>query len=90
MAKKVYVNGSVLIITSDFKYEGAGAMFDIPEDAETIEPNEVIEGEPFLVIDDERPQSMFYEYYAKRRIYNLIWLVLLFEFKLPNGIRKLY
>lgn len=25
MAKKVYVNGSILIKTSDFKYEGAGA-----------------------------------------------------------------
>ena len=52
MAKKVYVDGSILIKTSDFKYEGAGALFDIPEDAETIEPNEVIDGVPFLVIDD--------------------------------------
>ena len=65
MGKKVYVNGSVLIKTSDFKYEGAGALFDIPEDAETIEPNEVIDGVPFLVIDDKRPLSMFNEYYAK-------------------------
>lgn len=65
MAKKVYVNGSILVKTSDFKYEGAGALYDIPEGAETIEPNEVIDGIPFLVIDDERPQSMFNEYYAK-------------------------
>lgn len=65
MAKKVYVDGSILIKTSDFKYEGAGALFDIPEDAETIEPNEIIDGVPFLVIDDKRPQSMFNEYYAK-------------------------
>ena len=65
MAKKVYVNGSILIKTSDFKYEGAGCLFGIPEGAETIEPNEVVEGMPFLVIDDERPQSMFNEYYAK-------------------------
>ena len=65
MAKKVYVNGSILIKTSDFKYEGAGALFDIPEGAETIEPNDMIDGMPFLIIDDKRPQSMFNEYYAK-------------------------
>jgi hypothetical protein len=65
MAKKVYVNGSILIKTSDFKYEGAGALFGIPDGAETIETNDVIDGLPFLVIDDERPQSMFNEYYAK-------------------------
>ena len=65
MAKKVYVNGSILIKTSDFKYEGAGALFAIPEGAETIEPNDVIDGAPFLVIDDKHPQSMFNEYYAK-------------------------
>lgn len=65
MAKKVYVNGSILIKTSDFKYEGAGALYGIPDGAETIETNDVIDGLPFLVIDDERPQSMFNEYYAK-------------------------
>lgn len=64
MAKKVYVEGSILIKTSDFKYEGGGALFDIPKGAEIIEPNEVINGVPFLVIDDKRPQSMFNEYYA--------------------------
>jgi len=65
MTKKVYVDGSILIKTSDFKYEGAGCLFDIPQGAETIGTNEIIDGEPFLVIDDERPQSMFNEYYAK-------------------------
>lgn len=65
MTKKIYVDGSILIKTSDFKYEGAGALFDIPKGAEIIEPNEVIDGVPFLVIDDKRPQSMFNEYYAK-------------------------
>ena len=65
MVKKVYVDGSILIKTSDFKYQGAGCLFDIPEGAETIEPNDVIDGTPFLVIDDEHPQSMFNEYYAK-------------------------
>lgn len=64
MVKKVYVEGSILINTSDFKYEGAGALFDIPEDAEIIKPNDMIDGVPFLVIDDKRPQSMFNEYYA--------------------------
>lgn len=64
MAKKVYVNGTIVIKSSDFKYEGAGALFDIPEGAETIETNEEIDGTPCLVIDDERPQSMFNEYYA--------------------------
>ena len=78
MAKKVYVNGSILIKTSDFKYEGAGALFGIPDGAETIETNDVIDGLPFLVIDDERPQSMFNDF---------IQLVLLFEFKLPKSIR---
>lgn len=61
----IYVDGSILIKTSDFKYQGAECLFDIPEGAETIEPNDVIDGVPFLVIDDERPQSMFNEYYAK-------------------------
>lgn len=65
MAKKVYVDGSILISTSDFKYEGAGALFDKPEDAEIIEHNCMIDGVPFLVIDDKRPQSIFNEYYAK-------------------------
>lgn len=65
MIKKIYVDGSILIKTSDFRYEGAGCLFDIPEGAETIEPNEVIDGVQFLVIDDKRPQSMFNEYYAK-------------------------
>lgn len=65
MGKKVYVDGSILIKTTDFKYEGAGALFDIPEGAETHRPNEVIDGVPFLVIDDKRPQSMFNDYYAK-------------------------
>ena len=65
MAKKVYVDGSIIIKTSDFKYEGGGALFDIPDGAETIEPNDVIDGMPVLVIDEKRPQSMFNEYYAK-------------------------
>ena len=65
MGKKVYVDGSILIKTTDFKYEGAGALSDIPEGAETIEPNELIDGSPYLVIDDKRPQSMFNEYYTK-------------------------
>ncbi len=65
MVKKIYVDGSILIKTSDFKYEGGGALYGIPKGVETIEPNEVIDGIPFLVIDDEHPQSMFNEYYAK-------------------------
>ena len=61
---KIYVDGTIVIKTSDFKYEGGGALFGIPEGAETIETNEEINGIPCLVIDDKRPLSMFNEYYA--------------------------
>ena len=64
MGKKIYVNGSIVIKTPDFKYEGAGALYNIPEGAETIETNDIVEGKPCLVIDDERPLSIFNEYYA--------------------------
>lgn len=64
MAKKKYVDGTILIETSDFKYQGAGALYTIPPDAEVIETNDVRDGVSCLVIDDKRPQSIFNDYYA--------------------------
>ena len=67
MGKRIYVNGGILITTPFFAYKNAGALYDTPpENSEIIEPNTITEtGEPYLEISDERPQSIFNEYYAK-------------------------
>lgn len=64
MAKKVFVDGTIVIETSDFKYQGAGALCAIPSDANIIKANDIRDGIKCLVIDDKRPQSIFNEYYA--------------------------
>lgn len=66
MGKKIYVNGGILITTPYFAYRGAGARYGYMDDAEIVEVNAITEdGEPYLEISDEHPQSIFNEYYAK-------------------------
>lgn len=64
MGNKVYVDGTIVVESMDFKYQGAGCLCTIPEGAEVIEPNEFKDGHRWLIIDDKRPQSIFREYYA--------------------------
>ena len=64
MGKRLYVDGNIVINTPYFICSDMGAGSGIPNDAETIKTNEIINGCPCLVIDDDRPQSMFNEYYA--------------------------
>lgn len=64
--KKVYVNGSIIITTRYFAPIDIGVGYQTPpEGAEIIEPSNVFEGVQCLLIDDEHPQSLFKEYYAK-------------------------
>lgn len=67
MAKKIYVNGGIIVKTPYFRAIDAGAYFDIPpEGAEIIQPNETDEnGYEYLEISEDNPQSIFNEYYAK-------------------------
>lgn len=66
--KKYYIDGGILIMTPLFKCYGGGAGFEIeaiPE-CETIPTNDTLPtGENYLLIDDDHPQSLFAEYYAK-------------------------
>lgn len=66
--KKYYIDGGILITTPFFKYVGGGAGFGMGSvpDCEVIPTtNTLPTGEDYLLIDDEHPQSMFAEYYAK-------------------------
>lgn len=62
--KKYWVPGAILVDTPYFKMNNGGALFPYQEDFEILKPNDVVEGQPCLVIDDERPQSIFNEYYS--------------------------
>lgn len=64
MGKRLYVDGNIVIMTPYFICPDLGAGFGIPKDAEVIKTNDIIEGSPCLVIDEDRPQSLFNEYYA--------------------------
>lgn len=66
MGKMIYVNGSIYIKTRYFVPKDQGCGYEnAPEGAETIEATDEMEGMRCLVIDDEHPQSLFNEYYAK-------------------------
>ena len=64
MGRRLYVDGNIVIMTPYFICPDMGAGFGIPKDAEVIKTNDIIEGSPCLVIDEDRPQSLFNEYYA--------------------------
>lgn len=75
MNTKIYVNGGIVIETPFFKYKNAGAKSDIvPEGAEILYPKNEINGEPCLIIREEKDKdgkmrvmapTFFKEYYAK-------------------------
>lgn len=66
MNTKVYVDGGILIMTPFFKYEDGGALHKIPpQGAEILIPQDKIEGNPCLIITEEKAPSIFKEYYAK-------------------------
>lgn len=55
-----------LFNTPYFKCIDGGCGFkDQPEDTEILNTNHIINGEHCLLIDDEHPQSIFNEYYAR-------------------------
>ena len=60
MGKTIYVNGTLLIRTSEFKYHAEDAcLCEIPEDAIIVEPNEIVDGTPCYTIDDINSISIF-------------------------------
>ena len=66
MGKKVYVNGSIVVDTRYFVPKDIGVGYpDPPEGAIVVEPEDEVEGVKCLLIDDNHPQSLFNEYYAK-------------------------
>ncbi|WP_024995196.1 HEPN domain-containing protein [Phocaeicola paurosaccharolyticus] len=66
MAKKFYVKGGILVNTPYFNSNDVGCFYTKqPKDTEIMETNTTIEGIPCLLIDNENPQSIFNEYYAK-------------------------
>jgi hypothetical protein len=67
MAKKIYVNGGIVIATPYFKCPNSVAYIAVPpKDSTIIEPNRVDDnGYCYLEISEENPQSIFNEYFAK-------------------------
>ena len=60
MGKVYYVNGNILIRTRDFKYHVEdGCLYQIPDNANVLEPNEIVDGSPCFVIDDKNFISIF-------------------------------
>lgn len=67
MGKIVYVNGTIIIKTQLFVPKEIGAGYPEPPIGTdfVIEPKDEIDGVKCLVIDDNHPQPLFNEYYAK-------------------------
>jgi hypothetical protein len=65
MGKKIFVDGGICINTQYFTCVNIGAGYGKMEDAEILMPKTFLDGERCLIIDDEHPQSMFNEYYAR-------------------------
>lgn len=67
MGKIVYVNGYIIVKTQYFLPKDVGCGYSTPPEGTTIvvEPEDEIEGLKCLLIDDDHPQSLFNEYYAK-------------------------
>ena len=60
MGKVNYVNGTILIRTRDFKYHvDDKCLCQIPDGANVLEPNDLVEGTPCFVIDDINTFSIF-------------------------------
>jgi hypothetical protein len=67
MGKIVYVNGNIIVQTQYFLPKDVGCGYATPPEGTTmvIEPEDEVEGIKCLLIDDDHPQSLFNEYYAK-------------------------
>ena len=67
MSKIVYVNGFIIVKTQYFLPKEVGCGYSTPPEGTSlvIEPEDEMEGVKCLVIDDDHPQSLFNEYYAK-------------------------
>ena len=66
MGKIIYVNGSIIIDTHYFLPKEIGVGYpNPPEGAIVVEPEDEVDGVRCLLIDEEHPQSLFNEYYAK-------------------------
>ena len=67
MGKIVYVNGNIIVQTQYFLPKDVGCGYSTPPEGTTIvvEPEDEVEGVKCLLIDDDHPQSLFNEYYAK-------------------------
>lgn len=60
MGKIYYVNGTILIRTKEFRYHAEDeCLCNIPEGADILEPNNVIDGSQCYVIDDINSLSIF-------------------------------
>ena len=63
MGKIIYIKGTLVINTPYFKLKEAGCLYETPpEGAEIWEPNKE---DSIFEINDNNPQSIFNEYYAK-------------------------
>ena len=66
MGKVVYVNGHIIITTYFFLPKEMGCGYqNPPEGAEIVDASTDFEGVKCMLIDDNHPQSLFNEYYAK-------------------------
>lgn len=66
MKKLVYINGGVAVLTPFFRYLDAGARFGMPSDLnDIIEPDEEMDGQPCIIITEEKAPTFFKGYYAK-------------------------
>lgn len=67
MGQIVYVNGNIIVKTQYFLPKEVGCGYATPPEgtATVIEPEDEVDGVKCLLIDDDHPQSLFNEYYAK-------------------------
>lgn len=66
MGKKIYVNGSLIIETQYFLPKDIWVGYSQPpEGAIIVEPEDEVDGHKCMLIDEDHPQSLFNEYYAK-------------------------
>ena len=66
MGKRIYVNGNIIVKTQFFMPREMWCGYpDPPGGAIVVEPMDVVDGIPCLLIDDKHPQSLFNEYFAR-------------------------
>ena len=69
MGKAIYVNGNIFIRTRYFVPKDLGCGYAIPPEGSVfLEAKDNVDGLTCLLIDDDHPQSLFNEYYAKEGI----------------------